>query len=76
MLSIQRISPLHRLSAGDNADWTRHFRNQRMLTTPRNGLDRWAVISPQRCSSELRTLLSNLNRAASGMGLRIGSPRE
>ncbi|XP_023160702.1 protein piwi [Drosophila hydei] len=66
----------HRLSAGDVADWTRHFRNQQMLTTPRNGLDRWAVIAPERCSSDLRTLLSNLNRAAAGMGFQIRSPRQ
>ncbi|XP_017858424.1 PREDICTED: protein piwi [Drosophila arizonae] len=65
-----------RISAGDSADWTRHFRNQRMLTTPRSGLDRWAVIAPKRCSSELRTLLSNLNRAAMGMGFHISCPRE
>eukprot|EP00099_Drosophila_melanogaster_P011508 NP_001285825.1 P-element induced wimpy testis, isoform B [Drosophila melanogaster] len=65
-----------KVPAGENADWQRHFRDQRMLTTPSDGLDRWAVIAPQRNSHELRTLLDSLYRAASGMGLRIRSPQE
>nr|QID20010.1 piwi [Drosophila buzzatii] len=77
VLSPQKIVFYNeRLSAGDTANWTRQFRNQRMLTTPRDGLDRWAVIAPKKMSSDLRTLLSNLNRAASGMGFRISGPRE
>lgn len=67
---------LYRVSAGDQADWTRYFRDQRMLTTPREGLDRWAVIAPKRNERDMRTLLQNLNRAAGGMGFQIGRPRE
>lgn len=67
---------LHRVSAGDQADWTRYFRDQRMLTTPRDGLDRWAIIAPKRNERDMRTLLQNLSRAAGGMGFQIGRPRE
>ncbi|KAH8403084.1 hypothetical protein KR222_004302, partial [Zaprionus bogoriensis] len=66
----------NRVSAGDRADWTRYFRDQRMLTTPREGLDRWAVIAPKRNERDLRTLLQNLNRAAGGMGFQLARPRE
>lgn len=66
----------NRVSAGEQADWTRYFRDQKMLTTPREGLDRWAVIAPQRNSRDLQVLLQNLNRAAGGMGFQIGRPRE
>lgn len=67
---------LYRVSAGDQADWTRYFRDQRMLTTPREGLDRWAIIAPKRNERDMRSLLQNLNRAAGGMGFQIGRPRE
>ncbi|KAH8261817.1 hypothetical protein KR038_009051, partial [Drosophila bunnanda] len=63
-------------SAGDNADWTRCFRDSRMLTTPREGLDRWVVIVPERHSYDLRNLLENMLRAANGMGFHIRSPEE
>ncbi|EDW63285.1 protein piwi [Drosophila virilis] len=65
-----------RVSAGDNADWTRYFRDQQMLTTPREGLDRWAVIVPERNLRDLKQLLDNLHRAARGMGFNIQKPRE
>lgn len=67
---------LYRVSAGDQADWTRYFRDQRMLTTPRDGLDRWAIIAPKRNERDMRTLLQNLSRAAGGMGFQLGRPRE
>ncbi|BFF94970.1 protein piwi [Drosophila madeirensis] len=63
-------------SAGETADWTRCFRDQRMLTTPSDGLDRWAVIAPERNSFDLKNLLESLFRAASGMGFKIRSPHE
>jgi len=47
-----------------------------MLTTPSEGIDRWAVIAPEKNSRELRNLLEHLFRAASGMGLRIRNPQE
>ncbi|XP_017059225.2 protein piwi [Drosophila ficusphila] len=65
-----------KVSAGETADWTRQFRDQRMLTTPSNGIDRWAIIAPEKSSHSLRTLLQNLFRAAGGMGLNIRSPHE
>ncbi|XP_001352313.3 protein piwi isoform X1 [Drosophila pseudoobscura] len=61
-------------SSGESADWTRCFRDQRLLTTPSEGIDRWAVITPERNSFDLKTLLDSLFRAASGMGLKIRSP--
>ncbi|XP_020807330.1 protein piwi [Drosophila serrata] len=63
-------------SAGDNADWTRSFRDSRLLTTPREGLDRWVVIVPERNSYDLRNLLESMLRAANGMGFHIRSPEE
>lgn len=65
-----------RVSAGDTGDWTRYFRDQRMLTTPSDGIDRWAVIAPERNSYDLKNLMENMFRAASGMGLRIKTPHE
>ncbi|XP_016945528.3 protein piwi [Drosophila suzukii] len=65
-----------KVPAGENADWTRSFRDQKMLTTPSEGIDRWAVIAPEKNSRELRNLLEHLFRAASGMGLRIRNPQE
>ncbi|XP_017099105.2 protein piwi [Drosophila bipectinata] len=65
-----------KVSAGETADWTRYFRDQRMLTTPSDGIDRWAVIAPERNSYDLRNLMESLFRAASGMGLRIRTPQE
>lgn len=47
-----------------------------MLTTPREGLDRWAVIVPERNLRDLKQLLDNLHRAARGMGFNIQKPRE
>ncbi|EDW02946.1 protein piwi [Drosophila grimshawi] len=66
----------NKVCAGEQADWTRYFRDQQMFTTPKNGLDRWAVIAPQRNLRDLRQLLENLNRVARGMGFQISSPRE
>lgn len=65
-----------RVSAGESGDWTRYFRDQRMLTTPSDGIDRWAVIAPERNSYDLKNLMDSLFRAASGMGLRIRTPQE
>ncbi|KAL7738918.1 hypothetical protein ACLKA6_016921 [Drosophila palustris] len=65
-----------RISAGNVADWTQCFRNQRMFTSPSNGLDRWAVISPERNYRDLQNLMQNLNRVASGMGFQIHKPQE
>ncbi|EDV32449.2 uncharacterized protein Dana_GF14047 [Drosophila ananassae] len=65
-----------KVSAGDTGDWTRYFRDQRMLTTPSDGIDRWAVIAPERNSYDLKNLMENMFRAASGMGLRIKTPHE
>ncbi|KAH8333040.1 hypothetical protein KR074_000427 [Drosophila pseudoananassae] len=65
-----------KVSAGETADWTRYFREQRMLTTPSDGIDRWAVIAPERNSYDLKNLIDSLFRAASGMGLRIRTPQE
>ncbi|XP_060658910.1 protein piwi [Drosophila nasuta] len=77
IIAPQKILFLNnRISAGDQADWTRYFRDNQMFTTPSQGLDRWAVIAPQRNSRDLRTLLQNLNQVARGMGFQIRSPRE
>ncbi|KAH8412600.1 hypothetical protein KR009_003550 [Drosophila setifemur] len=63
-------------SAGEKGDWTRYFRDQRLLTTPSEGVDRWAVIAPERNSYDLKNLLEHLFRAANGMGLKFRSPHE
>ncbi|XP_044315488.1 protein piwi isoform X1 [Drosophila rhopaloa] len=65
-----------KVPSGENADWTRSFRDQKMLTTPSEGIDRWAVIAPERNSYELKILLENLFRAANGMGMKFRSPHE
>ncbi|ALC39293.1 piwi [Drosophila busckii] len=64
-----------RVLAGKAADWTSQLRDKQMLTTPTNGLDRWAVIAPNRNMRDLETLLNNLNRTSRGLGFQIGQPR-
>ncbi|KAH8341627.1 hypothetical protein KR059_012367 [Drosophila kikkawai] len=77
VLSVQKIVfQAGKSSAGDNADWTRSFRDNRLFTTPREGLDRWVIIVPDRMSYDSRTLLENLMRAANGMGFQIRRPEE
>lgn len=65
-----------RLSAGDNADWTRLFRDNGLFTTPTRGLERWSVISPTRSARELRNFVETLIRAARGMNMKIDRPEE
>ncbi|XP_030384844.1 protein piwi [Scaptodrosophila lebanonensis] len=77
VISPQKIVfKANKVSAGNGADWTREFRAATMLTTPRNGLSRWAVIAPERNSRELRTLLESLMRVGRGMGFNISNPTE
>ncbi|XP_001663870.2 protein aubergine [Aedes aegypti] len=51
--------------AGDNADWTMHFRNNPMLSTVR--LDHWYIIVPSRAQREANEFLGCLMQAAQGM---------
>ncbi|XP_075168095.1 protein piwi-like [Haematobia irritans] len=67
---------LRKESSGEQADWTRHFRNMGMFTTPSRGLQRWAVIGTNRSSRELRNFVDCLMRAASSISFRIERPRE
>uniref|UniRef100_A0A1A9VTU4 Piwi n=1 Tax=Glossina austeni TaxID=7395 RepID=A0A1A9VTU4_GLOAU len=78
ILDPQRIvfKDHNKLSAGDNADWTRLFRDNGLFTTPTRGLERWSVISPTRSSRELRNFVETLIRAARGMNMKIDRPEE
>lgn len=67
---------MNRVSAGEQADWTRMFRDNGLFTTPSRGLDRWAVIGTNRSSRDLRNFVESLIRAAGGMQMRISRPRE
>ncbi|KAI9585330.1 hypothetical protein GQX74_001177 [Glossina fuscipes] len=78
ILDPQRIvfKDHNKLSAGDNADWTRLFRDNGLFTTPTRGLERWCVISPTRYARESRNFVESLMRAGRGMGMEIGRPEE
>ncbi|XP_054728354.1 protein piwi [Anastrepha obliqua] len=78
VLEPQRIvfSEHKKASAGEQADWTRLFRDNGLFTTPSRGLDRWSVIATNRNSRELRNFVESLIRAAGGMQMRINRPRE
>ncbi|XP_011187514.1 protein piwi [Zeugodacus cucurbitae] len=78
VLEPQRIvfSEHKKQSAGEQADWTRLFRDNGLFTTPSRGLDRWSVIATNRNSRELRNFVESLIRAAGGMQMRISRPRE
>ncbi|XP_055839653.1 protein piwi [Episyrphus balteatus] len=65
-----------KVTAGEQADWTRSFRDNAMFTTPSRGLDRWAVVAPNRSSRDVRNFVDSLIRAASGMQFQIRRPRE
>lgn len=78
ILDPQRIvfAEHKKVSAGEQADWTRMFRDNGLFTTPSRGLDRWAVIGTNRSSRDLRNFVESLMRAANGMQMRINRPRE
>uniref|UniRef100_A0A1A9W0S0 Piwi n=1 Tax=Glossina brevipalpis TaxID=37001 RepID=A0A1A9W0S0_9MUSC len=65
-----------KVSSGDNADWTRSFRDHGLFTTPTRGLERWSAISPTRASREIRSFVETLIRAARGMNMKIDRPTE
>ncbi|XP_013106819.2 protein piwi [Stomoxys calcitrans] len=78
ILDPQRIvfADRRKESSGDQADWTRHFRNMGMFSTPSRGLGRWAVIATNRSSRDLRNFVESLMRAANGLNMLIERPRE
>ncbi|XP_062547222.1 protein aubergine-like [Armigeres subalbatus] len=57
------------VAAGDNADWTMHFRNQPMFATIR--LDHWYLIVPNRVQREANDFMGCLMQAARGMRFEI-----
>lgn len=65
-----------RVSAGEQADWTKHFRDNAMLTSPSRGLYNWFAVTPQRNARECRQFIELLIRSAGGMRFKIERPRE
>lgn len=65
-----------RVSAGDQADWTKHFRNNGLLTTTARGLYNWYVVTPSRNVKECMAFIELLIRSAGGMRFQIQRPRQ
>uniref|UniRef100_T1GQW8 PAZ domain-containing protein n=1 Tax=Megaselia scalaris TaxID=36166 RepID=T1GQW8_MEGSC len=65
-----------KVSAGEQADWTKHFRDNAMLTSPSRGLYNWFAVTPQRNARECRQFIELLIRSAGGMRFKIERPRE
>ncbi|XP_065086066.1 protein aubergine-like [Ochlerotatus camptorhynchus] len=57
------------VQAGDQADWTSHFRNNQMFDTIR--LDHWYLIVPNRAQREANDFLGCMIQAARGMRFEI-----
>ncbi|XP_037936960.1 protein piwi-like [Teleopsis dalmanni] len=65
-----------KVPAGDDADWTRHFRGSHMLTSPSRGLERWVFVYIGRQTRDMRNFTEALLRAANGLKFQISRPRE
>lgn len=65
-----------RVSAGEQADWTKHFRDNAMLTTPSRGLYNWYIVTPSRNQRDCRNFVDHLIRSAAGMRFTIERPIE
>ncbi|XP_055594938.1 protein aubergine [Uranotaenia lowii] len=59
------------VQAGENADWTAHFRNNPMFATVR--LNRWYLIVPNRATREANDFLGCMIQAARGMRFEISN---
>ncbi|EAT40579.1 AAEL007698-PA [Aedes aegypti] len=59
------------VQAGEQADWTAHFRNNPMFATVR--LTRWYLIVPNRASREANDFLGCMIQAARGMRFEISN---
>uniref|UniRef100_A0A182MUF5 Protein piwi n=1 Tax=Anopheles culicifacies TaxID=139723 RepID=A0A182MUF5_9DIPT len=59
------------VQAGENADWTAHFRDNPMFATVR--LSRWYLVVPGRCQREAGDFLNCMITAARGMRFEISN---
>lgn len=59
------------VQAGEQADWTAHFRNNPMFATVR--LNRWYLIVPNRATREANDFLGCMIQAARGMRFEISN---
>ncbi|XP_035779822.1 protein aubergine-like [Anopheles albimanus] len=59
------------VQAGENADWTAHFRDNPMFATVR--LSRWYLVVPARCQREANDFLGCMIKAARGMRFEISN---
>lgn len=60
--------------ADNKGDWTKAFRNQKMLTTV--NLERWVVIVPQRDAPGVDNLTRTMSKVSAPLNMRIGNPLE
>lgn len=62
-----------RVSAGEQADWTREFRNVSMFNAVE--LTRWFVLVPSRNQNETTEFVKCIRRVAGGMRMNIADPK-
>lgn len=62
-----------RVPAGEEADWTREFRNNSMFLSV--ALRKWCVVVPQRSTREAREFIRCIRQAAQGMRMEMEEPQ-
>lgn len=66
-------NPISRVPAGEEADWTREFRNNSMFLSV--ALRKWCVVVPQRSTREAREFIRCIRQAAQGMRMEMEEPQ-